>query len=121
MTPQLPPDLLRTSVDASESADGAFGGADSLSEELLTSIWDRIHSSGQMVESFPAPSDADVMLMATAFGDFSENALYVQPLDGETLFDESQQRQFVYVRRRASNDSAWGRWEARTTESGSLL
>jgi hypothetical protein len=121
MIPQLPPNLLPASVDASASSDDMFGGAGSLSEDLLSSIWERMHASGQMVESFPDPREADVTLMATAFGDVSENALYVQPLDGETLFDESQQRQFVYVRRRTGNDSAWGRWEARTTRSRSLL
>ena len=63
-----------------------------------------------MTGSFPQPNDPDAFFMATAFGDAMENALYLQPMQGDTLFEEPVSQQVVYVRKRPSGEDAWAGW-----------
>jgi hypothetical protein len=85
--------------------------SDALFQELITAIWNELRASGHITSSLPSPIDPDVTWVVTAFGDGTENALYVQPMDGDTLYEDPMAHQVVYVRSRADVQRPWSRWK----------
>ena len=81
-----------------------------LSQEFLGEMWLELRLARQMTSSFPHPNDSEAFFMVTAFGDAIENALYLQPMQGDTLFEEPASQQVVYVRKRSSLEDAWSVW-----------
>ena len=81
-----------------------------LSQQFLSGIWRELQLARQMTGSFPLPEDAELFFMATAFGDAVENALYLQPMHGDTLYEDPSAHQVIYARRRSSLEAPWSPW-----------
>jgi hypothetical protein len=99
------------------SATSSNALSDALSQELITAMWDELHASGRITASRRSPNDPDVTWMVTAFGDGTESALYVQTMDGDTLYEDPMAHQVVYVRNRAGAQQPWSRWELQRSAS----
>lgn len=54
-------------------------------------------------------------MMASAFGTSLEQELFVQVLDGDTLYDEGQAPSDAFRRIRIAVESPWSPWLRRTT------
>lgn len=85
-----------------------------LSESDLTATWDEIASTQTMVGMFDAPEEPGRKLMASAFGTSLEQELFVQALDGDTIYDEGQAPSASFRRVRVSVEAAWSLWRPRT-------
>ncbi len=83
-----------------------------LDQETLDDAWERLQATRQMVGVVSSSTDAEVMLMATAYECLNEQSLYVQLFDGGTFSEHVNDRPFVYVRRRMRPDEPWSDWEA---------
>ncbi len=80
----------------------------------LTSIWAELSRSNQMVGAFSPQMDPETSFMVTFFGDSIEHLLYVQPLAGDTLYDEPMAHQMIYARSRPTIEGAWSAWRRRS-------
>lgn len=85
-----------------------------LSETVLAATWDEIALTRSMVGMFDAPGEPGRKLMASAFGTSLEQELFVQALDGDTLYDEGQAPSSSFRRVRVSVEAAWSLWHPRT-------
>lgn len=92
------------------SGDSPIETYETLSQQFLSTTWDELQVAQRMTACVPSPSDPDALLMVSAFSDVHENAMYVQPMDGDTMYDDQAKRQVVYTRRRVSTDCDWGPW-----------
>ena len=84
-----------------------------LSQDVLTATWDELATNRQMVGMIERPCDPAEKLMVSAFGTSFEQELFVQALDGDTLYDEGQAPAIAFKRFRDSTSDSWGAWQSR--------